>query len=96
MLQKFIQLWPDLCVVLGGACGVIGSFMVANKHIRVKLHQIPVHLFFAFTKGRQAKVSKQASEWTREDPLQSMRGLALIAVGFFLQMIPSLWKLITQ
>ena len=94
MMQKLLQLFPDLCAVAGGGCGVIGSFLVANRHIRVKLRQIPIHLLFAFTNSRQSKISVQISEWAREDALQSIRGLALIAIGFFLQTIPSLWNLI--
>jgi hypothetical protein len=90
MLANLAHDWQDFFQIAGASLGIVGTFQLANRHLRVPLRNIPIHLFAAFTNTRRAAAAIQMSRWAEDNAINSLRGLTLIAIGFFLQMIPNL------
>jgi hypothetical protein len=88
---------PEFCAIAGGLFGVAGAFLMANRHINVRLTQIPGQLIYAFApRSQRAVAGELISDWTTENALQTLRGLALIAIGFLFQTFPPIWNLLGQ
>jgi hypothetical protein len=92
MLAVLQRMWPDFIQALGGGLGVVGSFYLANRHLNVPFWQMPRYLLFAFF--NRNRVAERISEWSEENALKSLKGLALIALGFLLQIVPTIVYLI--
>lgn len=62
--------------------------MMANAYVAVKLRDLPILLASALFRGRIARgAHKLEGALTPEDRLTTLQGLALITLGFVLQVI---------
>lgn len=94
-MDIFFQKWPDIFQIAGAILAIVGTFLMANRYLNIRLYQIPRQMILSLV-GRGTVLS-QVATWTKEDNLKTIRGLTLIAIGFVLQMATncySLWMFI--
>jgi len=85
-----------LVELVGGMCELAGALMMANALLGiVPGRDVPKYLASALVNGKLATGLQRAGGLTPEDRLQSLRGLAFIALGFVLKVALIAWKIIT-
>jgi hypothetical protein len=85
------QNWVDLLQVSGAVVAIIGTLLMANRYTKERPWQVFIMFWLCFVPwSRAAEAAKTAADWSRENTLRSFRGLALIAFGFILQVIPGI------
>lgn len=66
---------------------LLGAFFLANHYLKVRARLIPGILLSAIFKGPKSKVVANLSKLLDDDPIVSLRGLGLLALGFAIQFI---------
>jgi hypothetical protein len=92
-----LQYVSRLLVISGGICGLWGASKMANQYtdtVRSPIDLVAV-LANAIFRRNAAKATSRLAEVGEEDKVATLRGLALIFGGFFLQAIGGLIDLFT-
>ncbi|HEY4266386.1 MAG TPA: hypothetical protein VGM72_13795 [Micropepsaceae bacterium] len=89
MADFFYRHWAELLKIVGAACGMAGTVLMANRYVKTtKFWRVVRGLVFALVRGEAARSIAGVADIKTEKPLPSLQGLAFIAFGFFLQLIP--------
>lgn len=75
--------------ITAAALELLGAVLLANHYLTVRVKYIPSILFSALFKGRKAVAAANLARLSPDDPKVSLRGLAFLSLGFFIQLISS-------
>ncbi len=80
--------WDAFLHVLGGGVGIAGTFLMATHYLKSSFGERVWVLVTAIWRGTPAK--NAAAIEPGESRVKSLQGLAFIAIGFLLGLIPDL------
>jgi hypothetical protein len=97
MTTLILQYVSRLLMIGGGFCGLWGASKMANQYTNTVARPLDlvVVLARAFFRSSAAKATIELAKVGQEDQVATLRGLALIFGGFFLQAIGGLIDLFT-
>ena len=73
---------------------ILGALLLANHYLKVRANRIPKILLSAIFKGPQSRVAANLSKLSDDDPVVSLRGLGLLALGFTIQLLLNIFQFI--
>lgn len=80
-----------LATFIGLAFQIIGVFLMATRYTNVRVSQIAKVMITALWRGKAAREGAQITNYSVEDALSSLQGLAFIALGFIVQSGATFW-----
>ena len=86
--NHIVSITLEAMKLVGDFTAVMGTFMMANGYLGGKLTQIPLTLLSSLYRGGRAQRVAKAREIVNEKVIVTLQGLSLIALGFFLQLLP--------
>ena len=69
---------------------LIGAIFLANHYLKVRTRKVPKVLFSALFGGEISKRAANLAQLADDDPIISLRGLAFLVLGFFVQLISNI------
>jgi hypothetical protein len=84
-----------LVELVGALCELMGALLMANALLGlVRGRDVPHYLWSALINGKLAAGFERVGGLTADDHRQSLRGLALIALGFVLKVGLIVWNIV--
>jgi uncharacterized membrane protein len=80
-----VESWPDLLHLVGILVEFVGVLLTFNSFTTtIYRYQIPIALASALVRGKMARAASFL--WNKEKAISTLQGIALIVLGFILQM----------